>query len=126
MNNRILPPLFSLLIFAAHLHCVTDHGHAVVDGKQVVINDELPVAPSQSNGCEEATGCICKGATLAEPFDFADLEVAQLMTWLCSDFSLSLDGASSVEMPTKLSRRPFSSLPVRASDRCALLQSFLI
>jgi hypothetical protein len=126
MNNRILPPLCSLLIFAAHLHCVTGHGHAVVDGKQVVINDELPVAPSQSNGCEDATGCICKGATVAEPFDFADLELAQLMTWLCSDSPLSLEWVSSVKLPTKLCRRSFPSLPVRASDRCALLQSFLI
>jgi hypothetical protein len=127
MKRKLLPPIFALLIFAAHLHCVLGHGHAMSAPAAEIGTTQTnsPLTPVESNDCEHATGCICKGATLADEFVAGDIEIS---TWNVELFVLD-HVAFEVVPPIELnrtSRPPDGLLPLRVLTRCALLQSFLI
>jgi len=128
MNCKTLSPLFALLIFAAHLNCVLEHGHVAVQksGDQQSLDGPVsPFSSTESSGCEHATGCICKGATLADEFTVDDFEVAVFCVELFALQPIAFDVVPASFLDAA-ARPPDCTLPMRANLRCALLQSFLI
>lgn len=130
MNQRILSPLFALLIFVAHLNCVLEHQLVCVIANGSV-NSSLDSAgiptspPVDSNNCEHS-GCICDGATLAVEFEFINAaEIVFGFDFLNSDLLVSF--THRVEsVAFKPNESPVFNVPLRAQERCAVLQTFLI
>jgi hypothetical protein len=130
MNRKILNPLFALLIFVAHLNCVVEHQLicAVPEANTTLARqttqmpgDQVPV---DSESCEH--GCICKGATLASHFVFVNFGAGNFCFQLVAEqpFSVVLDR---LELrPAHSAKIPICGWPLRALDRCALLQTFSI
>ena len=130
MNRKALAPLFALLIFVAHLNCVLEHGTAAIPESNLTNSLDAPLnslAPSHSNDCEHATGCICKGATLVDDFVVADIEIPAFGVVELDELQ---PFAFAVVPPATAHEKSWSppdcKLPMRANQRCVLLQSFLI
>jgi hypothetical protein len=137
MTRQILSPLFALLIFAAHLNCVVEHQLAdlltvtidgqtsLVKGKRIgLASKDSPPIRQDSDDCEH--GCICKGATLVEGFDWSEkdewIAPAFFCNWLSADLLTTL---TATEFTNQLGQQ-LCCRPLRATQRCALLQSFQI
>lgn len=130
MNQKILSPLFALLLFVAHLNCVLEHGVSCVDtsaaiGQTIV---DLPVDSSSSNDSDECEhGCICKGATLAEPYVLSSLELSDFgVSFFFVDLPAVTAGKRTELICAESHQISIPCSPLRALDRCAILQTFLI
>jgi len=130
MIQRILSPLFALLIFVAHLNCVLDHQLFRLSANGAVNSSldsaEIPTpAPAGSKSCEHG-GCICDGATLAVEFEFINTaEIAFGFDFLNADHLVTIpQRIKSVDCNSL--EPPISNVPLRALERCAVLQTFLI
>ncbi len=131
MSHKILSPFFALLIFVAHLNCVVEHQligeTAKVDSIEKSTTAEVPVnrpVHEHSDACDH--GCICKGATLANSFLFeqSDVESFCVQFFATEPFCLSFERPESSS--DKSPRNTLGGSPLRALERCALLQTFLI
>lgn len=130
MYQRLLSLPFALLIFVAHLNCVLDHQLFCVSANGAVNSSfdsaEIPTPdPVDSKSCEHS-GCICDGATLAAEFEF--INTAEIAFGF--DF---LNASRLVSIPQRIKsvdcnslEPPISNVPLRALERCAVLQTFLI
>jgi hypothetical protein len=62
-RRKILAGLLSALLLAAHMHCVAEHAQEVANAP---LHGQRTNAPlGDESPCENKTGCICQGATLA-------------------------------------------------------------
>lgn len=130
MNQKFLSPLFALLLFVAHLNCVLEHGISCVDTTATVGQGtgDLPVDTSSSNDSDECEhGCICKGATLAESYVFSSFELSDFgVDFLAADMPAMIRGNRAELSSAQSHRVPIPCSPLRALERCAMLQIFLI
>ncbi|QEG24897.1 hypothetical protein MFFC18_48200 [Mariniblastus fucicola] len=130
MNQNVLSPLFALLLFVAHLNCVLEHqlvstsADGIVDSTLATSESHTP-SPGESNSCEHG-GCICEGATLAVEFEFTSFEEVTFGFDFLSVYLLVSRTKQTGNAAHHFSKKPACRLPLRASDRCAALQTFLI
>ena len=130
MNQKILSPLFALLLFVAHLNCVLEHGVSCVDTSATISQTivVLPVDSSSSNDSDECEhGCICKGATLAQRYVLSSFDLSDFGISFQADGVPAMAAVKRAELSSDRSHRiPIPCSPLRALDRCAMLQTFLI
>lgn len=137
MNSKVLAPLFALLIFVAHLNCALEHRlcNALRTSSAANLHlddsteDGSPIAdplsqPQDDEDCEQ--GCICKGATLADHFGLTDFENSEWHFFFASLLSVNTQTTQPLFESVDLPANFVCCVPLRASDRCALLQSYLI
>jgi len=118
-NQSQLVLICSLLVVAAHTHCVLAHGAELLHEVAVVASDSAPLGPAQS--CENESSCICKGVTLAKSTTMPTAEnVAQLISTEPL-LSRHLDLINEQFVDGHLPRKSLS-----AADARAFLQSFQI
>lgn len=145
MNPRILSPLFALLIFVAHIHCVLEHrvidapspnavaasvataGLSDFDSNLSPLATSLPAENEDHDHCE-----FCNGVTLVDFFELSDSSELNPLSdfeslWFAAERStLELCTLHSWRQQRTPARYDFRAIPARPADRCALLQSFLI
>lgn len=63
----VLPQFLCLLVVVVHTHCVLGHGAELLQKLQSSKCAESPV--EHNPPCDNESGCICKGATLADKVD---------------------------------------------------------
>lgn len=129
MNHQALSPLFALLIFVAHLNCVVEHGierafapNRTVDASADIANDLS--SPVESNSCEH--DCICKGATLADHYVLATSDSPAFGLCFLEIDPAAFTGEGGDLTDAQSPQQPVGCWPLRALDRCAMLQTFLI
>jgi hypothetical protein len=121
MSSRTVQTLlFAAVILAAHMHCIVLHAW---DARAAVLAqlEEVPPPPS-SPTCENESGCICKGATLAVMVDspVVDLPTIDVMPILSpSRLDVTPTVAAADSDAADLWRASLSAGTVRA-----LLQSY--
>jgi hypothetical protein len=124
VSNRALAFTFAVMILAAHCHCVMEHAWALDAAGPPRGAASLPVAPAPAD-CENESGCICKGATLAVVVDLPPVEVCfDLFDGFISPYygEVAIDQAAGL-----LPRPPDEHAPVLSAQTLrALLQSYLI
>jgi len=124
---------FAILIFVTHLNCVVEHQlFAPADGQPSLHHSDwgnrqsLPISGEQSEHACHDVGCICKGATLVDHFFVQEPDLCRLFCFPAellpgflqpADLELILE----LERPSKILRPP-----LRALQRCIILQSFQI
>lgn len=131
MYQKIITTLFALLIFFAHLHCVLEHGlpHAATGDAAVVTthhetSSSASSVPAEPEHCEG--GCICKGATLAEHFVFSNDDCPAFGFQFAETASSIFTLVRAELVSERLAEIPISCGPLRALDRCAIMQLYLI
>ncbi len=118
MFPKVTNVVFALLIFLAHLNCVVEHqlfGNFVpviappsLDREHDAPSDRMP---ADSEECDHE--CICKGATLAQHFVFADFDDQRCHVHV---FELALLGMAFARSPVDSDLRMkihFCCLPLR-------------
>jgi hypothetical protein len=120
--QRALAPAFAAVIFAAHCHCVVEHAWALPFSDSSHAAEQPLSAPTD---CENESGCICQGATLA-----TNVDLPPVMSW-----SVPFDGWASLQSvwvdiegtANLLSEPPDEPQPYFSARKLrALLQTFLI
>lgn len=123
MQDRPTLAIFlCLLVVAAHTHCVLAHGAELLEAVHTSEIAKSPIGSSQ--GCENESACICKGATLGEQLD-ATLIQSELTLWLTY-----VDNETSscvIDVSDQLCSRCLEPAPPpRGAAARAALQSFQI
>lgn len=92
--RRYVTICLTLLMAGAPLHCLAHAGECARHQEQVarlVANRESLPANQAPTPCDNESGCICRGAVLAEPVDAATVAPQGLEMFVEMPTSLSID-----------------------------------
>ena len=114
--HRLLPPALSLLVLVANWHCAVG---AVDVVQRMSHSHHQPEPLQQPAGCENESGCMCRGATLIQSLDISDLapRMMEVITQgdhaRYADISI-LDSAVTAKNPAFFRSPPLSGRILRA------------
>jgi hypothetical protein len=124
IRKKVLACSFAAAILAAHCHCLVEHAQELRAAMTCPCLSAAPVSPLMP-GCENESGCICKGATLvvavdAPPAGATSFDLAEHLAAVA--WGIGLTDATRTVIKAPLERAPCLS----AQKMRALLQTYLI
>jgi hypothetical protein len=124
IRQKLLACSFAAAILAAHCHCLVEHARELRAAMPCPSLAAAPASPLMP-GCENESGCICKGATLvvaidAPPVAESSFDLADPLAAVVWESAVNGAARTVIKPPQETAAR----LP--AQKLRAFLQSYLI